>query len=86
MLKDGWYVLPSCGGIIVTNELVERLLDTINSDDPAYFGGYVNAAPPSHHVPARFRALALFGRRPPERGVKASLPAPENLHDCCRKA
>src|SRR6516164_7962622 len=28
----------------------------------------------------RLRALALFGRRPPERVVRSSLPASENLH------
>src|SRR5439155_23036169 len=28
----------------------------------------------------RFRALALFGRRSPERVVRSSLPASENLH------
>jgi hypothetical protein len=34
---------------------------------------------PPYPLP-RFRALALFGRRPPERAVKLSLPASENLH------
>src|SRR6516164_2910894 len=33
----------------------------------------------------RFRALALFGRRPPERVVRPSLPASENLHKTCTK-
>src|SRR5213083_2621785 len=33
-----------------------------------------------HFLPTRFRALALFGRRPPERVVRSSLPAAENLH------
>src|SRR5712691_3742550 len=28
----------------------------------------------------RIRALALFGRRPPQRVVRSSLPASENLH------
>ena len=32
------------------------------------------------HLPTRFRALALFGRRPPQRVVRSSLPASENLH------
>src|SRR5437588_12138663 len=32
------------------------------------------------HPPPRFRALGLFGRRPPERMVRSSLPASENLH------
>jgi hypothetical protein len=40
----------------------------------------VPAAPPSDHPPPRFRALALFGRRPPERVARSSLPASENLH------
>src|SRR5271165_3633518 len=38
------------------------------------------AAPPPHCLPTRFRALALFGRRPPERVARSSLPASENLH------
>jgi hypothetical protein len=33
-----------------------------------------------HYLPTRFRALALFGRRLPERVVRSSLPASENLH------
>jgi hypothetical protein len=33
VLKDGWYVLPSRGGTIVTNELVERLLDRADAED-----------------------------------------------------
>jgi hypothetical protein len=33
------------------------------------------------HFP-RFRALALFRRRPPERVEGSSLPASENLHNC----
>src|SRR4029077_19687089 len=38
------------------------------------------AAPPDGAYLRRFRALALFGRRPPERGVRSSFPASENLH------
>src|SRR3974390_2207297 len=38
------------------------------------------AALPARHLPTRFRALALFSRRPPERVVRSSLPAAENLH------
>jgi hypothetical protein len=30
--------------------------------------------------------LALFGRRPPERVVRSSLPASENLHNTCTTA
>ena len=37
------------------------------------------AAPPARYLLTRFRALALFGRRPPER-VDSTLPASENLH------
>jgi hypothetical protein len=37
------------------------------------------ARPTEAYLP-RFRALALFGRRPPERVVRLSLPASENLH------
>jgi len=33
-----------------------------------------------HYLPTRFRALALFGRRPAQRVVRSSLPASENLH------
>src|SRR5947209_390379 len=33
-----------------------------------------------HYLPTRFRALALFSRRPSERVVRSSLPAAENLH------
>jgi hypothetical protein len=39
------------------------------------------AAPPSRYLLTRFRALALFGRRSPERVVRSSLPAAENLHN-----
>src|SRR3989454_12591818 len=37
------------------------------------------AAPSAPHTP-RFRALALFGRRPPERVDDLGIPASENLH------
>jgi hypothetical protein len=39
----------------------------------------VLAAPPLHHSP-RFRALALFGRRPHQRVDSPIMPATENLH------
>jgi hypothetical protein len=39
----------------------------------------VLAAPPLHHPP-RFRALALFGRRPHQRVDRPIMPATENLH------
>ena len=39
------------------------------------------AARPTEAYLPRFRALALFGRRPPERVVRSSLPASENLHN-----
>ena len=38
------------------------------------------AAPPAPHFP-RFRALALFGRRPPQRLDSLVMPASENLHN-----
>src|SRR5437016_3891814 len=38
------------------------------------------AARPTEAYLPRFRALALFGRRPPERVVRSSFPAAENLH------
>jgi hypothetical protein len=40
---------------------------------------------PAHYLLARFRALALFGRRPPERVAGSSLPAAENLHTTGRE-
>src|SRR5215469_1730111 len=41
------------------------------------------AAPQAHYLSMRFRALALFGRRPPERVVRPVPPASENLHNTC---
>ena len=38
------------------------------------------AAPPVPHFP-QFRALALFGRRPPQRVDSLVMPASENLHN-----
>jgi hypothetical protein len=38
------------------------------------------AALPAQHLPTRFRALELFSRRSPQRVVRSSLPAAENLH------
>src|SRR6266478_5369936 len=46
-------------------------LPRLNLDSPA--------APPVPHFP-RFRALALFGRRPPQRVDSLVMPASENLH------
>ena len=40
----------------------------------------VPAALPVPHFP-RFRALALFGRRPPQRVDSLVMPASENLHN-----
>src|SRR5215468_5105576 len=37
------------------------------------------------YLPPRFRALALFRRRPPEPVVRSSLPASENLHTSGRE-
>ena len=33
ILKNGWYVLPSRGGPVITNELVARLLDEADLED-----------------------------------------------------
>ena len=48
-----------------------------------------NSRPDGAYLP-RFRALALFGRRPPECVARSSLPASENLHNSglmqCNKA
>ena len=38
------------------------------------------AARPNRASLPRFRALALFGRRPPERVESSVIPASENLH------
>jgi hypothetical protein len=48
---------------------------------PAQFPIAELAARPTEAYFPRFRALALFGRRPAERGVRSSLPAAENLHN-----
>src|SRR5207237_430554 len=52
----------------------------------AFFPPRSPAAPPSRYLLTRFRALALFGRRSPERVVRSSLPAAENLHSCGQAA
>ena len=46
----------------------------------AFLPHHPPAAALSHYLPTRFRALALFGRRPAERVVRSVLPASENLH------
>jgi hypothetical protein len=33
VLKNGWYVLPRRGGPVVTNEMVQRLLDQADLED-----------------------------------------------------
>ena len=33
VLKNGWYVLPRRGGPVVTNELVQKLLDEADLED-----------------------------------------------------
>ena len=38
VLRNGWYVLPRRGGPVVTNELVQRLLDKADLED-AGLGG-----------------------------------------------
>jgi hypothetical protein len=43
------------------------------------------AARPTERTLPRFRALALFGRRSPERVASSSLPASENLHKSRRE-
>ena len=40
----------------------------------------IEPAAPSVHFPPRFRALALFGRRPHQRVNSLVMPATENLH------
>ena len=46
----------------------------------AFLRHHSPAAPSAHYLSTRFRALALFRRRLPERVVRSSLPASENLH------
>ena len=33
LYEDGWYVLPSRGGAVVTNELIEKIQDELDQDD-----------------------------------------------------
>src|SRR5215467_14524608 len=35
-----------------------------------------------HVLPAGFHRIRYYGFRPPQRGVRSSLPASENLHNC----
>jgi hypothetical protein len=41
--------------------------------------GKCSIIPTEAYLP-RFRALALFGRRPPQRVIRSSFPASENVH------
>jgi hypothetical protein len=65
----------------ISNRLVDRLRGryavgpTMPNGEPE-FGWRYRTAPP--HVP-RFRALALFGRRPQERVDSVGIPASKNL-------
>src|ERR1700730_2827948 len=56
--------------------MTTALLDRLSAPAPA-----TPAALPRHYLLTRFRALALFGRRPAERVVRSVLPASENLHN-----
>ena len=33
LYEDGWYVLPSRGGAVVTNELIEKIQEELDQDD-----------------------------------------------------
>jgi len=33
VLRNGWYILPRCGGPLVTNELVQQWLDEADLED-----------------------------------------------------
>src|SRR5258708_37329306 len=56
-----------------------RKIITRHSDLVPRLNLHSPAAPPVPHFP-RFRALALFGRRPPQRVDSLVMPASENLH------
>src|SRR6266581_2498148 len=56
-----------------------RKIITRHSDHVPRLNLHSPAAPPIPHFP-RFRALALFGRRPPQRVDSLVMPASENLH------
>src|SRR6266478_4586183 len=55
-----------------------RKIITRHSDHVPRLNLHSPAAPPVPHFP-RFRALALFGRRPPQRVDSLVMPASENL-------
>src|SRR5882724_11693227 len=57
-----------------------RKIITRHSDHVPRLNLHSPAAPPVPHFP-RFRALALFGRRPPQRVDSLVMPASENLHN-----
>src|SRR6202521_945243 len=83
---------PICVSVAHLHLLIPILeqTDRINRRRLALFGATARqnphsvcrsaAPPPPHYPPPRFRALALFGRRPPERALRSSLPASENPH------
>src|SRR6266566_2377362 len=62
-----------------------RKIITRHSDHVPRLNLHSPAAPPVPHFP-RFRALALFGRRPPQRVDSLVMPASENLHKTGRSA
>lgn len=33
LYEDGWYVLPSRGGAVVTNELIDKIQEELDQDD-----------------------------------------------------
>src|SRR5713101_670580 len=57
-----------------------RKIITRHSDHVPRLNLHSPAAPPVPHFP-RFRALALFGRRPPQRVEGFVMPASKNLHN-----
>ncbi len=40
VMKDGWYQLPHRGGVIVTEELVDRLIEEADEEEARRKGGY----------------------------------------------
>jgi hypothetical protein len=40
VLKDGWYQLPNREGVVVTHELVDRLIEEADEEEARRKGGY----------------------------------------------
>ena len=40
VMKDGWYQLPNREGVVVTKELVDRLIEEADEEEARRKGGY----------------------------------------------